>query len=188
MKYTVDLQYFGGRGADSGLNRTKATIRTDISELKKRRQEYADREFNRKTEEESKIILRNQNRLLREELDKQAKAMTEQEFLNLKGVGDISSGYTVDKLRGNRQLKTERGKKRFEKELQEAEDAFYEKKQKARDEYKKLVKEGKIRDKSPLEKRLDTAHGHPDLASTQAARRLLNKMGYDWQTGKKLNR
>ena len=136
MKYTVDLQYFGGRGADSGMNRTKA--------------------------------------------------MTEQEFLNLKGVGDISSGYTVDKLRGNRQLKTERGKKRFEKELQEAEDAFYEKKQKARDEYKKLVKEGKIRDKSPLEKRLDTAHGHPDLASTQAARRLLNKMGYDWQTGKKL--
>lgn len=57
MKYTVDLQYFGGRGADSGLNRTKATIRTDISELKKRRQEYADREFNRKTEEERIIIL-----------------------------------------------------------------------------------------------------------------------------------
>ena len=45
-------------------------IRTDILEIRKRRQEYADREFNRKTEEERKIILRNQNRLLREELEK----------------------------------------------------------------------------------------------------------------------
>ena len=78
MKYTVDLQYFGGRGADSGLNRTKATIRTDISELKKRRQEYADREFNRKTEEERKIILRNQNRLLREELENRRKEISKQ--------------------------------------------------------------------------------------------------------------
>ena len=45
-------------------------IRTDILELKKRRQEYADREFNRKTKEERIIILRKQNRLLREELEK----------------------------------------------------------------------------------------------------------------------
>ena len=45
-------------------------IRTDILELKKRRQEYTDREFNRKTEEERIIILRKQNRLLREELEK----------------------------------------------------------------------------------------------------------------------
>lgn len=78
MKYTVDLQYFGGRGADSGLNRTKTTIRTDISELKKRRQEYADREFNRKTEEERIIILRKQNYLLREELENRRKEVLKQ--------------------------------------------------------------------------------------------------------------
>lgn len=36
-------------------------------------------------------------------------AITEDEFLGLKGVGDISSGYTIDKVRGNRSLKTQRG-------------------------------------------------------------------------------
>lgn len=45
-------------------------IRTDILEIRKRRQEYADREFNRKTEEERIIILQKQNRLLKEELEK----------------------------------------------------------------------------------------------------------------------
>lgn len=45
-------------------------IRTDIEELKKRRQQYADRELNRKTEEERIIILRKQNEILRKELEK----------------------------------------------------------------------------------------------------------------------
>ena len=45
-------------------------IRTDILEIRKRRQEYADREFNRKTEEERIIILQKQNRLLKEEIEK----------------------------------------------------------------------------------------------------------------------
>ncbi len=45
-------------------------IRTDILEIRKKRQEYADREFNRKTEEERIIILQKQNRLLKEELEK----------------------------------------------------------------------------------------------------------------------
>lgn len=45
-------------------------VRTDILEIRKRRQEYADREFNRKTEEERIIILQKQNRLLKEELEK----------------------------------------------------------------------------------------------------------------------
>lgn len=61
-------------------------IRTDISELKKRRQEFADREFNRKTEEERIIILRKQNRLLREELEKFEKEVRawfqRKEFIN----------------------------------------------------------------------------------------------------------
>lgn len=50
--------------------RYKNMIRTDILEIRKRRQEYADREFNRKTEEERIIILQKQNRLLKEELEK----------------------------------------------------------------------------------------------------------------------
>ena len=116
------------------------------------------------------------------------KAMTEQEFLDRRGVGDISSGYTVDKLRGNRQLKTERGRKRFEKEVVKAEEDYQAKRQKAKDEYRSLVKSGKIRDKTSIEKAMDRANGHPDLASTQSARRILEKRGIDWRTGKKIKK
>jgi hypothetical protein len=112
-------------------------------------------------------------------------AITEDEFLGLRGVSDSSSGYVLDKLRGNRQLKTQRGQDRFHKEVQKAEEAYQQKRANAKAEYKRLIDSGKIRDKTPIEKRLMTAHGHPDLQSTQAARRVLEKRGIDWRTGKK---
>ncbi len=115
-------------------------------------------------------------------------AITEDEFLGLRGVRDVSSGWVIDKLRGNRQLKTERGEKRFIKEAEMAEKTYQEKRNKAKQEYKKLVAEGKIRDKTPVEKRLVKAHGHPDLEATHASRRMLAKMGIDWKTGKKLKK
>lgn len=112
--------------------------------------------------------------------------MTEDEFLALRGVGDISSGYTVDKLRGNRQLKSERGKRRFEKEVLKAENDYQAKKQKAKLEYQALVSQGKIIPKSAIERTITAAHGNPDLQSTQAARRMALKRGYDWKSGKKI--
>lgn len=101
-------------------------------------------------------------------------------------MGDISSGYTVDKLRGNRALKTQRGQEKFEKEVLKANADYSSKRASARMEYKSLVSKGVIRDKTPTERRLTTAHGHPDNQSTQAARRLLAKQGIDWKTGKKI--
>ena len=112
--------------------------------------------------------------------------MTEDEFLALRGVGDISSGYTVDKLRGNRQLKSERGKRRFKKEVLKAEDDYQAKKQKAKLEYQALVSQGKIIPKSAIERIITSARGHPDLQATQAARRMAKKKGIDWKTGKKI--
>ena len=112
--------------------------------------------------------------------------MTEDEFLALRGVGGISSGYTVDKLRGNRQLKSERGKRRFKKEVLKAEDDYQAKKQKAKLEYQALVSQGKIIPKSAIERIITSAHGHPDLQATQAARRMAKKKGIDWKTGKKI--
>ena len=112
-------------------------------------------------------------------------AITEDEFLMLKGVGDITSGYTVDKVRGNRALKTQRGQDRFEKEVLKANEDYAKRRKSARTEYKSLVSRGLIRDKSPVERRLTAAHGHADNKSTQAARRLLAKQGIDWKTGKK---
>ena len=102
-------------------------------------------------------------------------AITEDEFLRLKGVGDISSGYTVDKMRGNRALKTQRGQDKFANEVLKANKNYSKQRESARTEYKSLISQGIIRDKSPVERRLTTAHGHPDNKSTQAARRLLAK-------------
>lgn len=113
-------------------------------------------------------------------------AITEDEFLGLKGVGDISSGYTIDKVRGNRSLKTQRGQDRFEKEVLQANAEYSQKRASARAEYRNLVSTGKIRDKTTLEKRITKANGHPDNPATLAARRMLKKQGIDWKTGKKI--
>ena len=52
----------------------------------------------------------------------------------------------------------------------------------------KLVKQGKIVPKTPIEKTITAAHGHPDSTVTQAARRMAEKRGIDWRTGKKLKK
>lgn len=48
-----------------------------------------------------------------------------------------------------------------------------------------MISVGILRDKTLTEKSLCKAHGHPDNESTQAARRVLDKRGIDWKTGKK---
>ena len=57
-----------------------------------------------------------------------------------------------------------------------------------RQEYKDKVASGEIQKPSRFEILLSTAHGHPDNQSTHAARRVLTKRGYDWQTGEPLNK
>lgn len=112
-------------------------------------------------------------------------AISEDEYLGLRGYRYPTSGYTLDKLKGNRQLKTTQGEKRFERETVEAEAKYQAERAQARQDYKTLVDAGKIRDKTSMERRLTTAHGHPDNSATQAARRMLEKKGIDWRTGKK---
>lgn len=48
-----------------------------------------------------------------------------------------------------------------------------------RQEYKARVDAGEIRAHTRLERLISTAHGHSDLESTKAARRLLKKKGID---------
>ena len=67
-------------------------------------------------------------------------------------------------------------------------DDYYARRKAAKEEYRSLIASGQIRDKTRIEKVMDRANGHPDLASTQAARRMAEKMGYDWRTGKKLKK
>lgn len=115
-------------------------------------------------------------------------AITEDEFLGLRGVSGSSSGYVLDKLRGNRQLKTQRGQERFHKDVQRAEETYQQKRANAKAGYKCLIDSGKQKEKHLSKKRLTTAHDHPELQSTQSARRLLEKRGIDWCTGLTANK
>lgn len=114
--------------------------------------------------------------------------MTRDEFLAKRGLEDASSGWVLDKMRGNNMIRTQKGRERFERERAKAEAEYQEKRNAAIKEYNDLVKRGKIREKTGLEKMIDRAHGNPELSSTQAARRLLEKKGIDWKTGKRLKK
>lgn len=139
-----------------------------------------------KSKAHDNAIAREKERVASMEKPKQPKAMTEQEYLDSKGVGSPMSGYTVDKLRGNRELRTQRGKKRFENEVLRANEEHQKKREQARAEYAEKIKNGELRDKTPIERTLDKAQGHDDNPSVQAARRMLTKRGIDWRTGKPL--
>lgn len=85
-------------------------------------------------------------------------------------------------------LGTYRGRSKFNKEVETAGQNYQQARDKARKEYKSLVERGVIRDKTPIERRLTAANGHPDNKATQAARRLLEKQGIDWKTGRRKKR
>lgn len=113
-------------------------------------------------------------------------AITEEEFLHMRGVGYSVSGAGIDMIGGANQTRmSDKQRQKLQQKISQERNTYYERRQTARQEYKSLVDSGKIRDKTPVEKMLTKAHGNPDSASTQAARRMAEKHGYDWRTGKK---
>ena len=116
-------------------------------------------------------------------------AITEEEFLYMRGVGDALSGAGIDRIGGaNMTRMTERQRTKAKSEIAKQASQYYDERAKVRAEYKSLVESGKIRDKTPIEKTITKANGSPDNASVQAARRMAEKKGYDWRTGKKLKK
>ena len=115
--------------------------------------------------------------------------MTEAEFLSLKGFGDAASGIGIDRYAGANMyhLSTKQRQKTLS-EITAQNDDYYANRAKAKEEYQTLVKQGKIVPKTPIEKTITAAHGHPDSTVTQAARRMAEKRGIDWRTGKKLKK
>lgn len=107
------------------------------------------------------------------------------DYLGRLGVSSPISNYMDDKLRNPRGL-TANQKAKLEKEAALAADEYQKKRAAAIEEYQQLVKQGKIIPASQIDTLLATANGHPDNESTQAARRALEKRGYDWQTGSKI--
>ena len=116
-------------------------------------------------------------------------AMTEDEYLTGRGVGDVVSGYGVDRYGGaNMTRMTERQRQATYAGIEKGSAAYYEQRTAARADYKSLVNKGILRDKTSIEKTITRAHGNPDNSSTQAARRMAEKKGIDWRTGKKLKK
>lgn len=119
---------------------------------------------------------------------KRTKVMSLDEFLGPKGLASPISGWLDDKQRGNKNFSSGNQREKFTKEARKNIDAYHQKRNAAIKEYKKLVASGKIREPTSLEKSLKTAQGHSDNKAVQAARRMLEKRGYDWKTGKKIKK
>lgn len=111
-------------------------------------------------------------------------AITEQEFLTLRGVGDSVSGYGVDRIGGaNMTRMSEKQRTAAKADITKGINDYQQKRSEARAEYKNLVEKGILRDKTSIEKIITKAHGNPDNESTKAARRMAKKKGIDWKTG-----
>lgn len=113
-----------------------------------------------------------------------AVVMSEQEYLDRAGVGSVMSDYMIDKIK-LRNGTSQRQRQAMEREAQKARKDYADRRAAVKAEYAEKVSRGELRPPSMVESLMRTAHGHPDNASVQSARRLLKKRGYDWRSGKK---
>lgn len=114
------------------------------------------------------------------------RVMSEQQYLNSKGVGSVVSDYMMDKTVVRKSAYHQRQDERSRKTLKQNQDQYYSKRNQARREYQRLVSSGKVRAPTQAEQTWNTAHGLSENRSVQAARRVLAKHGVDWQTGKRI--
>lgn len=114
------------------------------------------------------------------------RVMSEQQYLNSKGVGSVVSDYMMDKTVVRKSAYHQRQDERSRKALKQNQDQYYSKRNQARREYQRLVSSGKVRAPSEAEKAWNTSHGLSENRAVQASRRLLAKHGVDWQTGKRI--
>lgn len=98
------------------------------------------------------------------------------EYLGRKGLSSPVSDYMIDKMKLPHG-ETYRQRQRRIAEGNRVEQDYQYRRNMAIEEYNEKVKVGEIIPKTEAERTLDTAQGHPDLASTQAARRMLVKRG-----------
>ena len=103
--------------------------------------------------------------------------MTEEQYVNSRA--SVLSDYMTDKIRIPHGETLRQKKKRENEAIQSiAENA--KKREKARIEYRELVKKGKIKTPSNIMRLQEQAKSHSDNPSVQAARRSLKKRGYSW--------
>lgn len=108
------------------------------------------------------------------------------DFLAQRGLLSPVSDYNLDKVRIPHGETSRQRTKRIAEGEQAAAD-YSARRNAAITEYNELVASGKIAPKSTIERLLETAHGHEDNQSVQAARRTLQKRGINWETGQPLS-
>ena len=87
------------------------------------------------------------------------------------GIGELALHKNIPEGKQRKRLLDNQAKKDWE---------LLKKRERLRNEYREKVEKGEIRPPTRIEKLIDTARGHPDNESTQAARRILEKRGIDW--------
>lgn len=106
--------------------------------------------------------------------------MSLDEYLGRQGLSAPISDYMDDKLRLPHG-ETQRQRARREADANAAADDYTARRQAAIQEYNQKVQAGEITPKSRIERLIETARGHDDNESVQAARRALEKRGIDWR-------
>ena len=104
--------------------------------------------------------------------------MTEDEYLASKGYGN--SFYSEPALHKGIQ-KTSRQQDRLLNINIEKSKKYQTERNNLKKEYQNLLEKGEIRHPTKVEKIIKSANGHPDLESTQAARRIALANGISWQ-------
>ena len=106
--------------------------------------------------------------------------MSLDEYLGRQGLSAPISDYMDDKLRLPHG-ETQRQRARREADANASADDYAARRQAAIQEYNQKVQAGEITPKSRIERLIETARGHDDNESVQAARRALEKRGIDWR-------
>lgn len=119
--------------------------------------------------------------------DPEPLVMTEEEYLNSKGLSSPLSDYMSDKTRIPHG-ETARGKEHREREALKSRKEYDTRKEEVRLEYHEKIRKGELREpttdelkRSRIDGWIHTANGDASLERTQSARRVLEKRGIDWK-------
>ena len=108
--------------------------------------------------------------------------MSEDEYLGTLGLSSPVSDYTLDTSRLPHG-ETVRQRERRLRESERAMNEYAERRSAAKADYARLVERGSVRPPTIIESMMRVAKGSEDNDSVRAARRALEKRGYDWRTG-----
>ena len=101
------------------------------------------------------------------------RVMTEEEYLSSKGYAFM--GYSEEGMHMSSQHVSERQKRQNINLVQSRAREYDQKRQELRQEYNRLVEQGKIRKPTQYEQALKKSKGDPNRSDVQAAKRLVEK-------------